>query len=46
MALIVLCFLVEIFIVKPPLRAVVGGLYPSLGRDSLYTAGTIPHPRS
>lgn len=38
MALIVLCFLVEIFIVRPPLGAIARGLYPSLDRDTLYTA--------
>lgn len=32
------CFVIDLFISKPPLRSVLSGLYPTLHRDDIYSA--------
>jgi Mn2+/Fe2+ NRAMP family transporter len=38
LVMVVGCFLVDLCLSKPPLRAVLGGLTPRLSRDSVYAA--------
>lgn len=38
LGVVVVCFLVDLVVSRPPIHAVVGGLMPRLRRDSVYTA--------